>query len=290
MPLTVQAYAKINLGLRILGRREDGYHDIETVFHRVDIHDTITIEEADMILFSCDDAGLGLADENLCLKAARALKDHCGISAGANIFLEKSIPLGAGLGGGSADAAATLRGLSELWNCNLSETEFARLAIGIGSDVPYFLKHGTAHATGRGENLTYFEFRMPYAVLVVYPQVHVSTAWAYQNFQLKDARTAKSLRSTWEESANNPEVLQSEIVNDFEELVIVNYPAVANAKRMLTEVGSVFSQLTGSGSAVYGLFKDLAAARSAKAEISKYYPAFLTEPFFEAGSDQPVSS
>jgi 4-diphosphocytidyl-2-C-methyl-D-erythritol kinase len=288
MPLTVKAYAKINLGLRIMERRDDGYHDIETVFHRVDIHDTITIDEADMILFSCDDAGLGLADENLCLKAARALREHCGISAGANIFLEKSIPLGAGLGGGSADAAATLRGLAQLWNCTLRESEFAALAMGIGSDVPYFLKDGTAHATGRGEHLTYFDLKIPYAILVVYPQVHVATAWAYQNLKLKDARPTKSLRMTWEQSVNDPELLHGEIVNDFEELVASHYPAVANAKRMLNEAGSVFAQMSGSGSAVYGLFNNLAAARAAKAEIAKFYPTFLTEPLFEAGAARPV--
>jgi len=150
--ITMKAHAKINLTLEVLGKRDDGYHDIASILQTVSLHDTLTFEDAEDIVLSCDRSNLVTSD-NLVLKAARLLRDTVGISSGAAIELTKNIPVAAGLGGGSSDAAATLLGLNRLWGLEMPTAELQPLAAQIGSDVPFFLYGGTARVSGRGERV-----------------------------------------------------------------------------------------------------------------------------------------
>ncbi len=150
--ITMRAYAKINLTLEVLGKRDDGYHDVSSILQTVSLHDTLTLDDADSIVFDCDRPELATPD-NLVVKAAYLLKETAGVSAGAMIALTKKIPVAAGLGGGSSDAAATLLGLNRLWGLEMPVGELVPLAAQIGSDVPFFLYGGTARVSGRGERV-----------------------------------------------------------------------------------------------------------------------------------------
>jgi 4-diphosphocytidyl-2-C-methyl-D-erythritol kinase len=146
--MLVRAYAKINLGLRILRKRTDGYHDIETLFHRIDLFDEILLERADRILLSSSSPGVPDNEDNLCILSARAIQKHTSSDQGVSIALRKNIPVGAGLGGGSSDAAAVLLGLESLWKVKLQPAERLEIARKLGADVPYFLREGSASASG----------------------------------------------------------------------------------------------------------------------------------------------
>ena len=178
--LIIRAYAKINLGLRILRKRADGYHDIETIFYRIQPYDEIVLELSHGISLVCNNSELPTDEGNLCVRAAGMLQQHYDIIERVHISLKKSIPVGAGLGGGSSDAASVLTGLVELWKLPASENDLRSFAVQLGSDVPYFLEPGTAYGTGRGEKLDYFDFDFPYWIVLVYPNIHISTAWAYR--------------------------------------------------------------------------------------------------------------
>ena len=174
-----RAYAKINLGLRILDRRPDGYHNIETVFHRIALHDEVELETAGEIEVTSSDPAAPGGEKNICYATTRLLQNRLGEPAGARIHIRKAIPVGAGLGGGSADAALVLRELPRLWGVDVTEDTLRDLALELGSDVPYFLEPGSALARGRGEQLVYTRLEIPYTILLCYPNIQVSTAWAY---------------------------------------------------------------------------------------------------------------
>jgi 4-diphosphocytidyl-2-C-methyl-D-erythritol kinase len=279
-----KAYAKINLGLRILRRRSDGYHDIETVFHRIDLFDEITFEPSESISLATTDPTVPSDDHNLCVRAALALRYSTGVHWGASMRLTKRIPAGAGLGGGSSDAAATLLALRKLWNLDVPESELIRIALTLGSDVPYFLRAGTAYATGRGEALEYFTLELPYWVLVVFPGIPVSTAWAYQNMDVaglsRRPPATSSLRHIVSECATDPARLAMHLGNDFEPLILKAYPAVAQLKQVLSGYGADLALLSGSGSSVFGLYRREADARAAGDRLAQSYSVFLTPPNF----------
>lgn len=286
--MTVRAYAKINIGLRILRKREDGYHDIETVFHRINLFDEIVFEPSSVVSMSCNRHDLPTDDTNLCIRAASVLQRTFKIKNGVHITLKKNIPIGAGLGGGSSDAATVLTALPVWWGENPSPGELYALALELGSDVPYFLQHGTACATGRGEVLEYFDLDLPYWIVVAYPNIHVSTSWAYQNSSLRNesVRTGNrpsgdSVKDVLLEHLHHPRMLMHLLSNDFESLVLRTYPEIAKVKKILYDSGAVFSQMSGSGSSVYGFFKEERYARHVAASLSKCQ-VFVTPPHFRA--------
>jgi 4-diphosphocytidyl-2-C-methyl-D-erythritol kinase len=279
----IRAYGKINLGLRILRKREDGYHDITTVFHLIDVYDALSIQPSSSDVLECSDPSLPTDERNLCLRAARLFRSGFGINSGVHISLQKSIPVGAGLGGGSSDAAATLLGCARLWRIDDAVERLVPFAIQLGSDVPYFLKPGSAMATGRGEILSHFNLELPYWILIVYPNIHISTVWAYQNVTPSDRiEGTVNLRRLIEENLHNPHVLPSLLVNDFEPLVFRTHPPIKELKAMLTASGAVAAQLSGSGSAVYGLFADRFSLKRAEQAIPPRYPRFISPPRFVA--------
>lgn len=299
--MTTRAFAKINLGLRILGKREDGYHNIETAFHRISLFDEIIFEPSSTLSLSCNHHDLPTDDSNLCVRAAGMLQKVFRINGGVHITLKKNIPVGAGLGGGSSDAAAVLKTLPSWWNETIEDDQLFNLALELGADVPYFLKPGTAYATGKGEILEYFDLDIPYWIVVVYPNMHISTAWAYQNVQIKGQKekvkpsasqipnlsTSRvvdkpqtTLKDILLEHLINPRMLVNLLPNDFEPLVLRTHEPVAKVKKGLYDSGAVFAQMSGSGSSVYGLFVDEPSTLDVMNVLGKSYQGFLTPPHF----------
>lgn len=274
-----RAFAKINLGLKILRKREDGYHDIETVLHRVDISDDLTVEKADGLSLVCSDPDLG-GEDNLVLRAARALRDRCGVRDGALLTLGKRIPHGAGLGGGSADAAAALLLLSRHWGLDLPPGDLAEVAVSLGSDVPFFLGAGTAHATSRGERITRFDLTLPSAILVVSPPLRISTREAYRSVVPRGEGGEGDLRVLLERLSGRPDLFRGVIANDFEDSVFRAYPGVASIRDRLYREGAEFALMSGSGSSVFGLFPDAPSARRAAAGFTGGARTFVTAPGF----------
>ncbi|MEX0600384.1 MAG: 4-(cytidine 5'-diphospho)-2-C-methyl-D-erythritol kinase [Rhodothermales bacterium] len=258
------APAKINLGLHVLRRRGDGYHDIETVFIRIPWADLLRAEAADTLRLTCTDASLPVDERNLVIQAARRLD----VRRGAHLVLEKHLPAGAGLGGGSSDAAATLLLLNEVWDLGRSNEELHEIAAQLGSDVPFFVDDGTAAlGMGRGERLeplldpdTDEPYVLPYPLVVVVPPVHVSTAEAYQLVE-PDADDRPDLAELV--LSNDLERWREELINDFQGPLLTRFPAVAETKTALEHAGAAYTSLSGSGSAVFGVFEDAAQAEAA---------------------------
>jgi len=261
----VQAPAKINLGLHVLRRRNDGYHDLDTVFLAIPWHDTLTVDEASGIAFSASEPTLPTDDRNLVVKAARALARHLGIEPQAAVHLDKHIPFGAGLGGGSSDAAAALRALVQLWEAKVSDADLHALAAALGSDVPFFLDPRPMHATGRGETLVPLvsngsAYTLPYPLVVVVPRVHVSTVEAYRLIQPNDAHRADLAAVV---VSNDLDRWHRELVNDFEAPVVAAFPELGAVRAALVDAGAAYVSMSGSGSAFFGVFESTAQAASA---------------------------
>ena len=283
-PTLCRAYAKINLGLLVTGKRGDGFHDIVTVFHRVALADTIRLERSSAITVRSSDPLAPSGETNICHAAARLVAAELGTTDGVTVDIRKEIPVGAGLGGGSADAAAVLRALPRLWGTELPPPALGAIALRLGSDVPFFLRPGSALGTGRGEILEYFPLDIPFAILVCTPHVHVSTAWAYTQIAPR-TRPGVDLRAILESGFDDPSLLGESLVNDFEEPVFRRYPAIGEIKRRLLEAGALFASLSGSGSSVYALFRGVAEAEMAR---EKFPPAecltSLTPPSWREAS------
>lgn len=286
--MILKAFGKINLGLRILRKRDDGYHDIETVFHLINCFDEIELKKRKdgKIIVASDNVEVPTDAANLCVKAATSLQDLTGARKGVEIHLKKGIPVGAGLGGGSTDAASVVKGLVDLWDLDVSLDDLNSILEKIGSDATFFLNGRSAFATGRGEILEPLELSFPYWIVVVTPPIHVSTAWAYKNYHSpRIASPNGSLRHALLEYLHDEHHLNKALVNDFEPLVFQNYPEIAELKKQFFEVGANFALMSGSGSSVYGLFLDGAQAQSFAASFEPPYRVSLTEPFFKPEPD-----
>lgn len=269
--LTVRAHAKVNLDLRVLGVRPDGYHELRTVFQTIELHDTLVCSEAaGPFTLKCRTPNLPLDSSNLIWKAAAALWTALGRSGGVRdttIAIDKKIPLQAGLGGGSADAAAALAALARLWG-GAPITLLREIGAAIGADVPFFLSGGTALGLGRGEEIYPLVDMPQHFLVVVRPAFGVSTAEAYAWYDedraagLRDVRELQLLPVPWPSRA-------AQMINDLEPPVVRRHPEIANLKVQLKELGAVAAAMSGSGSAVFGLFRSRAAAERAIRPLSK---------------------
>lgn len=250
---------KINLGLNIIRKRNDGYHDLETVFYPVALQDALEIVELDQshasaemfVKFSTSgEAIAGKPDDNLCVKAATLLKNKFPSLPPLMMHLHKAIPPGSGLGGGSADGAFALRLINQKFNLGLTIEQLLDCALQLGSDCPFFIINRPCVATGRGEFLEHVTIDLsPYKMVIVMPRIHVNTTEAFS--LINPARQSKSIQeiiqqpiSTW----------VGELKNDFEDGISKKYPEVREIKDRLYNAGAVYSSMTGSGSAVYGIF------------------------------------
>jgi 4-diphosphocytidyl-2-C-methyl-D-erythritol kinase len=268
---TLPAFAKVNLMLRVLGRRADGYHEIETVFQTITLHDRLTFEANDRreIEIVCDAPGVPGGPENLVHRAAAALRERYGMPRGARITLEKNIPAQGGLGGGSADAAVALIGLARLWKVAAETEELAVIGARLGSDVPFFLTGGTALGRGTGTIITPLPDVPETPLVVVTPEARVSTAEGYK------ALNARAL--TKGEAAANLSVSRAEsrisgslcevMRNDFEAVILGMSPEVGRAREALLRAGARCALLSGSGSSLFGVFDSKGEAERARAAL-----------------------
>ncbi|MCX5753737.1 MAG: 4-(cytidine 5'-diphospho)-2-C-methyl-D-erythritol kinase [Candidatus Krumholzibacteria bacterium] len=257
------AAAKINLYLDVLRRREDGYHDIETLYQPVSLWDELTFEKAPAgIEVVGDDASIPWNEENLCHRAAKLILESSGTKGGVRIGVTKGIPSGAGLGGGSSDAAATLLAVNELLHCGFSNDELRKLSLALGSDVPFFIFGSPAIGRGRGELLEGAPGLRGGWILIVKPDVTVSTSWAYQNFNLILTRgEGRATLTTLLEGIQRFPAVRLETRNSFEAGVVEHYPGVSGILSALRDEKPVLSSLSGSGSACFAVFEVESRAR-----------------------------
>ena len=271
MKITSRAHAKVNLDLRVLGTRADGFHELRTVFQTIELHDTLTFaDRPGQFAVKCRLAGVPLDDSNLAWRAAAALWKALGRAGDPRdvlVTIDKAIPLQAGLGGGSADAAAALLGLARLWG-GVPATLLRDVASGIGADVAFFLSGGTALGLGRGEEIYPLVDLPPHWIVIVHPPFGVSTAEAYSWYDddraagLKESRELQILPVPWPTRA-------AQMINELEPPVVRRHPEITALKVSLREAGAVASAMSGSGSAVFGLFRGRAAAARCVRPLSK---------------------
>src|SRR4051812_15004907 len=274
--MLLRAFAKINLDLKILGRRLDGYHEIRTILQTIDWYDEIRIEPADTFQFVCDGLPLAYAKgaSNLVVRAVHEFERAARKPVHAHIQLVKNIPAGAGLGGGSADAAVTLMGLQEMYGKVLSQAEFLQCLRSLGSDVPFFAVGGRALGTGRGDEVIPQEDEANYWLVVVHPGVHVSTVEAYS--WLTVSGESNTIKGFYNPSAPGREVDLPG--NDFESAVFERHPVLKDIQRTLLREGARQARLSGSGSALFGRFDRQDEAVKVASQLVQYGTARVTRP------------
>jgi 4-diphosphocytidyl-2-C-methyl-D-erythritol kinase len=271
MKVIARAPAKVNLDLRVLGIRADGFHELRTVFQTIELHDTLTFaQRPGPFTLKCQAPGVPIDDSNLVWRAASALWAALGRDGAPRdtvVTIDKAIPLEAGLGGGSADAAAALVALTRLWG-KTPVTLLREIAAGIGADVAFFLSGGTALGLGRGEEIYPLVDLPPHWVVVARPPFGVSTSEAYSWYDedrtagLKEPREIQVLPVPWPTRA-------AQMINDLEPPVVRRHPEIGALKTALRDAGAVASAMSGSGSAVFGLFRSRAAAAKCLRPLSR---------------------
>ena len=272
----VNSYAKVNIGLQILNKRPDGYHNINTLFQEIDLCDTIELRKKKQgCNFSSNVDWLKNNKSNLCVNAWLQLSHSFDIG-GVSIFLKKKIPPGSGLGGGSSNAAAIIKGLCYLYSIKPIHKDLISIATNLGADVPFFLNGGLQSASGIGEKLIPFSGSINGTYLLVVPDCKIDTSWAYNKY--------KNFLDSTREALNFADILKGDEIpfklfeNDFESIVIPAYPEIAEIKDKLWSCGSKFVSLSGSGSTVYGIFDDEAKAKSAESLFLPNYTTFIANP------------
>jgi 4-diphosphocytidyl-2-C-methyl-D-erythritol kinase len=265
--ITLKAPAKVNYLLDVIRRRPDGYHDLRMVMQQVDLCDEITISLSDTpgISVSCGKNGVPDGPGNIAWKAAKALLELENSGRGVQISITKNIPVAAGLGGGSSDAATVLMGLNELLQLGLSDQRLMEIGVTLGADVPFFIFKKTALAEGIGEALTAMP-DMPTAwVLLVNPGVHVSTAWVYKNLQLTNRDGLNKLPASFRDLKD----VSSIFANDLESVTIPAFPIIDEIKNAMMQHGALGAMMSGSGPTVFGLYQDHDTAERARAALTE---------------------
>ena len=253
---TLPSFAKVNLHLRVIGKRDDGFHELCTVFQTVSLHDDITFSESGELVFTCSDPRIPTGDENLIVRAANILREKHGVSSGARIHLEKRIPAPGGLGGGSSNAATALLGLAELLDIDAEHGELELIGAELGSDVPFFFHGGTALGTGRGERLAEMPQIEEKFILIVTPDVDVSTRTAFERLNAPNLTTAEleSNLNVCRLEAEKLDLRHGKLINDFEERIFETAPEIGRVKERLLEHGAANALMSGSGASVFAIF------------------------------------
>lgn len=258
---------KINLGLHILNKREDGFHNLTTVFYPLPLKDALEIirnndpdDKETVRLSLTGNAVDGNVADNLCVKAYQLLKKDFPELPHVRMHLHKAIPMGAGLGGGSADASFTLRLLNDKFQLNLSNEQLINYAVQLGSDCPFFILNKPCFASGRGEILEPVNLSLSgYQLLLIYPGIHVNTGWAFSQLNISPSvvnyQSPKEQKNLKDILSQNPETWRNELTNDFEKPVFFKYPELSEIKEELYRLGAIYAAMSGSGSSLFGLFK-----------------------------------
>ena len=277
--ININSYAKVNIGLKILNKRSDGYHNISTVFQEIDLFDTITISKSDGPLkFSSNVEWLQNDQNNLCVIAYNHIKNLYEIG-GANIVLKKNISRGSGLGSGSSNAAAIMKGLREIYNLEVTDSELIKIGSRIGADVPFFINGSTQVGEGIGEKLTSIRSSMDAQYLIVTPDIPIDTKWAYSQFKnnLDNCSSPTKFSDSFRGKSINLDTLKF-FENDFESVVFPTYPEIGAIKNKLIALGAKFASLSGSGSTVYGIFDDDANIDKAFSHFFPRHKTFIAHP------------
>ncbi len=272
--LTLKAPAKINWFLKVYGLQNDGYHKIKCLTQTVSLYDILAfVPSKDLTLIT--DLQIPI-EQNLVYKAAALLKKECGINAGVEIRLNKNIPVAAGLGGGSSDAASTLLGLNEVWSLGLSGNDLCVFAERLGADVTFFLHGPFSFVEGRGEKITACKAIKPINILLVKPPLTVSTRWAYKNLKLTNRTDKVDNIKLFIHAVGKAELHRnSNIQNDLESVTIKSFPVIANIKDILLREGAILSMMSGSGPTVFGVFGSAKEAENASKVFNDCWTAIV---------------
>ena len=267
--LVLNAAAKVNLVLEVLGKRDDGYHELVTVMQAVDLSDRITLEAADVVELSSESPGVPVDGRNLAVKAATALRAAAGVTRGVRITLDKRIPVAAGLGGGSTDAAAVLLGLNRLWRLRWPVARLEEVATGLGMDVPFFLRGGAALATGRGERIEPLRGRS-LGVVLVNPRFALSTAEMYGRVtpeMYTDGGHAKTLCAAG--GGRSPARIAASLYNGLQEAAVAMHPVIGRIRAALLAAGALGALMSGSGPTVFGVARSFEHARQIRRRLTR---------------------
>jgi 4-diphosphocytidyl-2-C-methyl-D-erythritol kinase len=267
----IRAPAKVNVRLRVVGKRQDGYHLLDTIMVPVSLYDEIEIIKtragqkdavaSKQLEVTCDHPLVPAGEKNLAYQAARLLLKDKNIRQGVRIHIKKLIPVGAGLGGGSSDAASVLLGLNRLLRLNYSSKELERISLSLGADVPFFIHAVPARARGIGERLTPIKGFPSWWMIILDPELPVSTAWVYRNFQVK--LTKPGVNNSINSLLGSPEKIRRLLVNDLESVTVRRHPKIGLLKEKLTRTGAMGALMSGSGSSVFGVFNSREGAEQA---------------------------
>lgn len=263
--ISLEAHAKINLSLDVLGKRDDGYHTLQMIMQTIQLHDTISVYEIPAgVEIICEAPFVPNNSSNIAYKAAELILQQYGIKSGVRIEIVKKIPVAAGLAGGSTDAAAVLKGINSMFSLDIEEADLKQLGKTIGADVPYCIMGGAALAEGIGEKLTALASPGNIPLLLVKPRIGVSTAWVYKNFDLgrvKERPDTRLLISAVE--AGDLRTLAANMKNVLESVTRQKYPVIEKIKNELIKLGALGSMMSGSGPTVFGIFEDVEKAQYA---------------------------
>ena len=275
--MKLKSGAKINIGLKVLNRRSDGYHNILTIFQELNFGDDLEVIKSDNgCEFSSNVSWLKNDKSNLCVSAWIKMRDSFSKLRGVKIRLKKRIPKGSGLGGGSSNAAGVIKCLNSIYSLNMTHKKMENVAADLGADVAFFIQGGTQIGKGIGEDLKTLSSPPSGTVLLVFPNIHINTAQAFGLLKnkLEDINESPNFASFFQENSFPEEIFK----NDFEKVIFPAYPEIGRIKKTLIELGAVFAGLSGSGSTVYGIFNDVSSAVSAESQFKSTYHTIVTSP------------
>ena len=283
--LKIRSYSKLNLFLDVVARREDGYHDIESVMQLISLADEmqISVRQGGGVSFSASGGACPRGHENIICRAAAAMIKRFGIQEAIDINLYKRIPMGAGLGGGSGNCAATIRGINDILGLSASHEDLHLIAKSLGADVPFFLTGGTCLANGIGEKLTQLQPLPICSIVLVYPEVMMPTNLVYNKLMKSDMQKGNIKDILHGLALGDLTLVARYLYNTFQDIVCEVHPVVGEIVRKLTDCGALGASMTGTGSAVFGIFASEKVAKDAQIQFVDYGRAFLVRPILGLG-------
>lgn len=277
--ITLKAYAKVNIGLDIVGKREDGYHLLKSVMQQVGLYDLITVSTRDdkEIKILSDNPAVPLDESNIAYKAAKRMMDKYQIETGVNIHIDKRIPVAAGMAGGSTDGAAVIKGINELYNLGASNSELNEIGVLVGADVPFCIEGGTMLCEGIGEKMTKLDSVPEMQLLIAKPPIDVSTVQVYKSLKLSELEHPDMDKVLEGFSEKNVEKIVNNMGNVLESVTTKEHEIINILKKEMLDNGAIGSLMSGSGPTVFGIFKDEESSLKAEAALKKLHPTVFVQ-------------
>ena len=274
----VKSFAKLNIGLQVRSKRNDQYHNIQTIFQEIDLYDSLKVTKINKgIDFKSNVSWLKNDDSNLCVKAYKRMSSIYKIG-GIRVDLTKRIPVYAGLGGGSSNAAMVLSCINKLYNLRLSSQYLESIGSSLGADVPFFINGGAQLGEGIGDQLTTIKHKFNKKFLIVLPNINIDTSWAYG--EIKTILDKRRKFVNFNDCLKKKEISFENFDNDFEKIIIPAYPEIGNLISIIRENNARLSSLSGTGSTVFGIFDDEATAKVAESAIPKRHKTLIVDPIY----------